>query len=75
MIIIKPLKNLFLKHPHENNMTYSEHFYNSFFMSTYLFISSIKAMIHSIFPFLYETSTTDCVKCINKQLNSMHSKI
>ena len=72
MIILKPLKNLFFKHPYENNMTYLEHFFNSFFMSTYLFTCSIKALLHSIFPFVYETSTTDCVKYLNKLLESMH---
>ena len=74
MLNFNYLKNLFFKHPEENNMTYTEHFFNSFFMGTYLFSCSIKAMIHSIFPFVFETSTTDCVKCLNKQLNIIHKK-
>ena len=74
MLNFQYLKNLFLKHPEENNMSYKEHFFNSFLMGTYLFSTSIKAMIHSIFPFVFETSTTDCVKCLDKQLNIIHNK-
>ena len=74
MFNFQNVKKLFLKHPEENNMTYFEHFYNSFFMGTYLFTTSVKAIIHSIFPFVFETSTTDCVKCLNSQLNIIHKK-
>ena len=56
----------FTKHPKENKMGYFKHMYHSLHFAIMLFVASIKAVIHAIFPFFFETSTTDVVKKINK---------
>ena len=53
--------NLFNKHPSDVGMSYFRHM---------LFIASIKAFLHALFPFMFETSTSDVVAKINKKLNS-----
>lgn len=54
----------FTKHPNENGMGYFKHMYHSLHFAVMLFIASIKAIIHALFPFLFSTSTTDVAKKI-----------
>lgn len=67
--MINFISKLFIEHPKQNNMTYLEHFLHSSNLSFKFFCASCKACIHSIFPFLYETSSTDYVKILNEILN------
>jgi len=60
--------NLFNEHPKNVNLTYYEHFKLSSSISFKLFISSIKAFVHSIFPFVFVTSTTNVIDDIENQL-------
>lgn len=48
------------------NMTYTQHFFNSFDYSTIFLIASIKAFIHAIIPCVYKTSSTDLLYMSNK---------
>lgn len=61
----------FTKHPNDNNMSYFKHMFHSLHFAVMLFVASIKAVIHAIFPFFFETSTTDVVKKINKMIKKM----
>lgn len=63
-------KNIFLKHPEEVNMTYTEHFNHSMYFSFLLLDSSIKAFVHAIIPVFFKTSTTDVNKKITILLKS-----
>ena len=49
-------------------MSYFQHLNHSLHFSRILFSGSIKAFIHSIFPNLYETSTTDLSRELNVKL-------
>ena len=51
----------YFTHPNELCMSYLEHANISFYYSYKLFLSSIKAFFHSIFPSLYKTSTSDVI--------------
>ena len=62
------------KHPNENGMGYFQHLFFSLKFFVYLFIAAIKAFIHAFFPFLFDTSTTDVIKQINKCMKDQHSK-
>tara|TARA_B100001093_G_C26771367_1_gene990371 strand:+ start:1277 stop:1516 length:240 start_codon:yes stop_codon:yes gene_type:complete len=61
----------FTKHPNDNKMSYFKHMFHSLHFAVMLFVASIKAVIHAIFPFFFETSTTDVVKKINKMIKKM----
>lgn len=61
-MILEYLDNIFLKHPRENEVTYFQHFIISLNISISFFMASIKALIHSFIPALFETSSTDCIK-------------
>jgi hypothetical protein len=50
------------EHLKETNMTYYEHMLRSLTLSKELFIGSIKAVIHAIYPDMFTSSTTELVK-------------
>ena len=56
------------KHLRDSNMNYFEHAFVSLNYAFILFISSIKAFIHSFIPDLFVTSTTECIVEINNKL-------
>lgn len=61
------------KHLRDMNMDYLEHMMISLNYAAILFISCIKALIHSFIPDLFVTSTSECIVEINKNLER-HSK-
>ena len=56
-------------HLDEKNIGYFSHMTRSLYFSKILFLSSIKAFIHSILPCYFETSTSDTVYKLNFELN------
>ena len=56
---------LLKKHLTDNCMTYKEHLEFSLYLSYLLFNGSIKALIHSFIPCVFETSTSDLVSFVN----------
>ena len=57
--------NYFLKHPNKAGMSYFEHLMLSMRFAFMLFIAFIQAFIHALFPFFFETSTSDVIKKLN----------
>ena len=55
-------------------MSYFRHMLLSLKFSFLLFVSSIQALIHAIFPFLCKTSTTDVIKKIKGMLHKAGCK-
>lgn len=49
----------FTDHPKNVCMSYFQHFLFSFKLSVYFFKKSIQAFVHSIYPSLYITSSSD----------------
>ncbi len=64
--------NLFNKHPKEMNMDYSTHFINTFLLGTYIGMSSIKIIIHSIFPFLFKNTENEVIKYSDNYLKLIY---
>ena len=56
------------KHLREINMDYFEHMHVSLNYAFILFVSCIKAFIHSFIPDLFITSTSECIIEINNKL-------
>jgi hypothetical protein len=54
----------FTEHPNLHNMTYIEHFCFSSYLGFQFLIAAIYAFIHAIFPFLFETTSTDYANLI-----------
>ena len=67
------LYDYFLKHPHENNLTYFQHLIFSTQLSIYFMSHSFKAFIHAVMPFLFETSSSDAVKELDNLFKMMHN--
>lgn len=65
---------LFTEHPESLGMTYYEHMVGSLHYSYLFLVGSIKAGIHAILPFLYETSTTELVQSVRTHLDASRIK-
>jgi len=61
---------IFFKHPRENNMTYLQHFCFSANLSFLFLTAGIQALIHSIFPCIFQTSSTDTQRVLNMFMDS-----
>lgn len=57
------------KHLKEVNMTYKEHLLFSGKLSIKLFIGSIKALLHAIYPDIYVTSSSDVYNYLSHELS------
>ena len=64
----------YFTHPNNVCMNYFNHFKISINYSKQLFIASLKAFIHAIFPSVYITSTTNTINNINNQLKINNCK-
>lgn len=67
--MVNVLLNMFLEHPTNVKMTYTEHMFYSFKFSKIMCLGCIKSFIHGVFPFLYETSSTDIITNLNTHIN------
>jgi len=56
------------KHLDDVNMSYCDHFSRSCEFSIKFFVSSVKACIHSFWPDIFVTSTTDSIGELSKIL-------
>ena len=64
------LNKLFTKHPNENGMTYKKHWWRAMKLSIKMAFGSVCLFIHSIFPFVCETTGTNVVKELYKYLEN-----
>jgi hypothetical protein len=55
------------QHLKDSNMNYFEHMFVSLNYAFILFVSCIKAFIHSFIPDLFATSTSECIIEINNK--------
>tara|TARA_Y100000817_G_scaffold83456_1_gene64529 strand:- start:861 stop:1085 length:225 start_codon:yes stop_codon:yes gene_type:complete len=65
---------LFTSHPKAVGETYFQHQRCSAKYGLKMIFSGVAAIIHSIFPFLFETAASDCAKSINEQIESRTHK-
>ncbi len=60
------MRNIFTKHPQEQNETYLQHMWGAWKICATLKILLFKCFIHSIFPFLFTSAVSDNIKCLQK---------
>lgn len=60
----------FFKHLNKVNMSYFEHMKHSLSISKMYFEGGVKAILHAVYPNVYETSSTDIQKEIYYKLNN-----
>ena len=60
------MNNIFTKHPKEVGENYLQHFYHAMSFSCLLFSLSLKALVHALLPFCYETAVSDKVKKLSE---------
>jgi len=62
---MKYIEKLFLAHPRENNLTYLQHMIISLNLCQSFAIASLQAFIHALFPFVFQTASTDTIKYLD----------
>jgi hypothetical protein len=53
-------------------MTYSQHFKFALGLSGLLTQAAVTSLIHAVFPFLFETSTSDIIKIMSKKFEDLN---
>ena len=66
--------NVFTEHPSSVGMTYTQHFKFALGLSGVLTQAALCSFIHAIFPFLFETSTSDIIKIMSKEFEDLKKK-
>ena len=68
MNITNIIENLFFDHPNNVCLNYLDHLIVSLSFSKELFFGSIKAIIHALVPYYYNSSTSDINKFLDENL-------
>ena len=71
---MRRLIKIFTHHPESNGETYFQHLRCAASYGLRMIFSGVAAIIHSIFPFLFETAASDCAKRINKEVERRSEK-
>ena len=66
---LKKLSKIFTHHPQSNGETYFEHMRCASYYGFKMMTSGIAAIVHAIFPFLFETAASDCAKMVNEEVD------
>ena len=68
------MRELFTKHPKEQNETYFQHMLAAWKICATLKILLLKCFIHSIFPFLFTAAVSNKIECLRKMTNRTKTK-
>ena len=68
------IKKLFTDHPHSMNETYFEHLICAAGYGFRMIFAGFAAIIHSIFPFLFETTASDLAKEITGDVKTRNDE-
>ena len=69
------MKNLFTDHPNKVDETYFEHMKCAFKFFYTLFGLSLTALVHAVFPSLFEFTASDGIKKLNDCMQDRRSEI
>ena len=58
-----------IEHLENKNLNYGEHLTFSLYLSSSLFVCSIKSLVHGFIPSFFKTSTTDLSESLHYKLN------
>ena len=62
------MENIFTKHPKSVDETYLQHFFHAMSFSCLLFSLSLKALVHAVLPFCYETAVSNKIKSLSDEM-------
>tara|TARA_Y100001963_G_scaffold45011_1_gene63327 strand:+ start:2951 stop:3133 length:183 start_codon:yes stop_codon:yes gene_type:complete len=57
-----------MKHLKETGMSYTQHMRHALFVSALLFIAAFCCLAHSVAPFMCESTASDIIKHLNKDI-------
>ena len=71
---MEKLKKLFIDHPNSRGETYFEHLLCAAGYGLRMMFAGFAAIIHSIFPFLFETTASDLAREITGDIESRNDE-
>ena len=72
---MEKFKKLFTDHPNEMDESYIEHLICASMYGVRMVFAGFAAIIHSIFPFLFQTTASDLAKEITGDVRTRKSKL
>jgi len=60
------MRNIFTKHPQEQNETYLQHMWSAWKVCVTLKMLLFKCFTHSIFPFLFTSAVSSKIECLQR---------
>ena len=66
---MKRIFNLFTHHPHSINESYFEHMSQAFYYGFKMIISGVAALIHAVFPFIFEATASNSAREIIRDID------
>ena len=72
---MEKFKKLFTDHPNEMGESYIEHLICASMYGVRMVFAGFAAIIHSIFPFLFQTTASDLAKEINGDVRTRKSEL
>lgn len=64
------IKQKWIDHLKENNMTYVEHMIFAMFYGSCCLLAGLYLIVHSVLPCFFETAGSDLVRKLNKRFNT-----
>jgi hypothetical protein len=72
---MEKLKKLFTDHPNEMGESYIDHLFCASIYGVRMVLAGFAAIIHSIFPFLFQTTASDLAKEITGDVRTRKSEL
>ena len=69
ILIMKRIFNLFTHHPNSINETYFRHMSQAFYFGFKMIISGLAALIHAVFPFIFEATASNSAREIIRDID------
>ena len=63
-------KRIWVEHPHSVNETYVQHLYFAMKMGTLLIMLGVVALIHSIFPFVFQDTVSNRLYKVTNEMKN-----
>ena len=71
---MEKLKKLFTDHPNEMGESYIDHFFCASIYGVRMVLAGFAAIIHSLFPFIFQTTASDLAKEITGDVRTRISE-
>ena len=73
--MLKKIKSKFTEHPQSVNESYAQHFFHASRYGLKMMVAGVATIIHSILPFIFQTTGSDCAREIVANIKERTKRI